>query len=87
MTKPLYKHDCVHCVYIKTDHDDFGTISDIYVCGECVTFRYSDHLPDNRSICFEDLGRDFEWFIERNPYAYKILQDFKIMFRLNKLVN
>jgi hypothetical protein len=62
---------------VKTDKDEFGTISDIYVCGDCVTFRYSDEPANNRSICFNSHGKYSEWYKEQNPYSYKILQEYK----------
>lgn len=77
MNVPLYKHDCEHCTYIRTDKDDCGTIADIYVCGETITFRYSDEGSDNRSISFNEDKKQRDWFVEWNPYAYQILCDFK----------
>jgi hypothetical protein len=73
MNQPLYIHDCEYCVYFKTDKDDFGTIADIYICDQCVTFRYSNDISDNRSICFKNKG---EQYIKAYQDIYSILQEF-----------
>jgi hypothetical protein len=72
--KPLFKHDCDSCIYVKTAKDDFGTLADMYVCGNSVIFRYGDEPSNNRSVCFdekdEQLAKHFQPF-------YDILRDFK----------
>lgn len=48
--KPLFKHDCDECKFVKVGKDYFGETADVYVCKNVVLFRLSDEPSDNRTV-------------------------------------
>lgn len=79
MMKPLYKHDCEHCNFVKVGKY-FGERVDIYVCEGVVLYRNSDEPSDNRTVSMR--------IIKGFPDNYRdILDDVDIMnayFKINK---
>lgn len=79
--KPLYKHDCDECKFVKVGKDIFGEVADIYICKGVVIYRLGDEPSENKAVSMR-IAQGF-------PDSYRsILDDVDIMnayFQVNKL--
>jgi len=68
--KPLYKHDCEDCIFIKSALR-LDKMVDYYICGrelKTIVYRYSSDPSDNGAIDFLNFSLEFDNLDE----AYKI---------------
>ena len=54
MKKPIFKHDCNKCTFIRTDTYD-KKLSDFYLCDNSLIVRHSDTPSDYGSFRIEAL--------------------------------
>ena len=55
MKKPIWKHDCKKCTFIRTDIMNDKKLSDFYLCDNSLIARYSDDPSDYESFRVEAL--------------------------------
>jgi len=71
--KPLYKHDCEDCIFIKSAMRCERMV-DYYICGrelKTLVYRYSSDPSDNGVIDFLMFGKDFDNLSEDYKVAYQ----------------
>lgn len=52
MKKPIFKHNCDKCAFVRTDTYD-KKLSDFYLCGKTLIIRHSDDISDYGSFRIE----------------------------------
>ena len=52
MKKPIWKHDCKKCRFIRTDtyNKKYDNLSDFYLCDDSMIIRHSDDPSDYGSF-------------------------------------
>jgi len=82
--KPLYKHDCDDCIFIKSSLR-FDRMVDYYICGKelkTLVYRYSSDPSDNGAIDFLMFGQDLESLGDEYKVAYQ--EEYKMVADYHK---